>query len=467
MNDTHEEFRKLKDDMSKINTKRGGGASGLKGFYAENTNAAYDNLSRIDHGISARQIVIDNNGDADAIIKYSNGQFGREIQYKNGYEYSKHKEFLSSGKYDNMIYAVNNDNPIFDNPKQMEVLNSLAKEHNIKIVQAKVSDREMQILADAACFERNIRSTFGINDSPKITLELYVDVKEVQYHFEKVKEKQTSINNFIANQTRSLLSDDLSRINTAGVNQALCAAQFAAAMSVTKNVICIAKGDEEFRDATLNVIKDIASAAVVGYATGAVAEGMGIESGDVALLVNGTIQISKQIYAYVNGDIDETQLVQNVAESSAYLTAAYIGKTIGGTIGSAAGPIGIFAGQFIGEMITTAVCSNVIDTIHMEQEKRKYNKKMLALAYHAENEIRDSQDRLILLVNEENNQFIDMLNNGYDRFIDGLLNNNYEEASLGLVSIGDGFGIEPEKLRQGHVSKGNIFGKKNRTVNMG
>lgn len=130
MSETHEEFRHLKTEMSKINTERGGGASGLKGFYAESTNAAYDNLNRIDAGIGARQIVIDNNGDADAIIKYTNGQFGREIQYKNGYQYSKHKEFLSSGKYDNMIYAVNNDNPIFDNPKQMETLNALAKEHN-------------------------------------------------------------------------------------------------------------------------------------------------------------------------------------------------------------------------------------------------------------------------------------------------------------------------------------------------
>ena len=467
MSGTHEEFRHLKTEMSKINTERGGGASGLKGFYAESTNAAFDNLDRIDSGIGARQIVIDNNGDADAIIKYTNGQFGREIQYKNGYQYSKHKEFLSSGKYDNMIYAVNSDNPIFDNPKQMEVLNALAKEHNIKLIQAKVSDREMQILADAACFEGKIRSSLGIDVSPKFTLELYLDAKEVEYHFNKVIEKQASFNGYIANQTSAFLNDDLAKVNSAGVNQALSAAQFAAAMSVTKNVLSVIKGDEEVKDATINVIKDTSKAAVMGYATGAIAEGFGAEIGDVALLVNGTIQISKQLYAYVNGDIDEAQLVQNIVETSAYLTAAYVGKTIGGAIGSAAGPVGMFVGQFVGEMITTAVCSTVIDTIHKEKEAKSYHNKMLALAHRAEREIRDSQDRLIILVNEDNNRFKDLISTGYEKFIDGILNNNYEEASLGLASIGEGFGINAEKLTRGHVTQGNIFGKKNRIVNIG
>lgn len=293
------------------------------------------------------------------------------------------------------------------------------------------------------------------------------NVENVQKKTSEIIKKQKDFNDCIANQTSAFLNDDLARINSAGVNQALSAAQFAAAMSVTRNVVSVIKGDEEFRDASINVIKDTSTSAVMGYATGAIAESIGCGIGDAALLVNGTIQISKQIYAYANGEIDDKQLIQNVVETTAFLTAAYIGKTIGGTIGAAAGPVGIFVGQFIGEMITTAVCSTMIDTIHMEQEAKKYHKKMLALAHHAESEIRDSQERLILLMNEDNNQFTNILIRGYDRFIDGLLNNNYEEASLGLASIGEGFGIESEKLKKGHVSQGAIFGKKNRIVNMG
>ena len=92
---------------------------------------------------------------------------------------------------------------------------------------------------------------------------------------------------------------------------------------------------------------------------------------------------------------------------------------------------------------------------------------MLALAYRAESEIRESQDRLIILVNNDNNRFIDLLNTGYDEFIDGILTNDYKVATAGLFSIGEGFGIEAEKLTRGHVTQGSIFINKDRIVSIG
>lgn len=266
---------------------------------------------------------------------------------------------------------------------------------------------------------------------------------------------------------RFLDEEDWDRLNRAGVNQAISAAKYAATISVIRNALSVVKGDEGIKDAADNYIKDTATAAAIGYATGFTAEKYGISTGDAAIIVNGSIQIASQIYAYVNGDVDESQLIQNVADNSAYLASAYIGKVFGGAIGTAGGPVGIFVGQYIGEMITTAFCSNVIDYIHAERVANKHHKQMLTLARNAEIEIIDSQDRLILLVNEENNQFVDTLNLGYDRFVDGLLNDNYEDASLGLATIGEGFGIEPDKLKQGHVEEGNVFGNKNRIINMG
>lgn len=467
MNEVHKEFRNMKTEMSKINTQRGGGPSGLKGFYAESANATYDNIRRIEDGIQARQIVIDNNGAADAVIRYANGQLGRKIQYKNGYQYSKHKEFLSSGKYDNMIYAVNADNLVFSNPKQLENLKEIAKEHNIKVVPASVSDKEMKILADITTFEGNIRSQIGIDSAPKLTLELYVDAKEAAYHVEKVIEKQKAINVYIANETSSFLSEDLARINNAGMSQTLSAAQFATVLSVTRNIISMLNDEEKFDEATRGVVKDVVIATITGYATGAAAEKMRFSNmEDAALLVNSTLQISKQICSYVNDHIDEKQLLQKITETSTYLTLAYVGRAIGDTIGAAGGPVGTLVGQFVGEMITTAICSTIIDTIHKEQAMNQYNKKMLALAHRAEREIKESQDRLVI-INEENIKFIKELNDGYNRFIDGLLSNNYGEVSSGLVTIGTGFGIEAGKLTQGKVKQGNIFGKKNRVIELG
>ena len=46
-------------------------------------------------------------------------------------------------------------------------------------------------------------------------------------------------------------------------------------------------------------------------------------------------------------------------------------------------------------------------------------------------------------------------------------NFDYAVASSGLAIIGKQFGVEEEKLTQGHVTQGNIFGKKNRVIKMG
>lgn len=133
VNHMGKEEDELIDYMESINLERGGSVDGLRGFYEEPMNAYYNNKKRKEAGIKARECVIDNNGNADAVIKYANGQKGREIQYKSGYQYSRHKKFLESGKYDGMIYYVNQDNPIFSNPKQMKELEKIAKKHNIKI----------------------------------------------------------------------------------------------------------------------------------------------------------------------------------------------------------------------------------------------------------------------------------------------------------------------------------------------
>lgn len=133
---------------------------------------------------------------------------------------------------------------------------------------------------------------------------------------------------------------------------------------------------------------------------------------------------------------------------------------------AAGGPIGAAVGQYVGEMITTAVCSTIIDTVHREQQAIQYNKKMLALAHRAEREIRESQGRLQLLVNKENERFIQQLDKGYDQFMQGVIECNYSMASSGLRMIAKEFNIEQDKLTQGHVTKGNIFGKKNRVIKM-
>ena len=182
--------------------------------------------------------------------------------------------------------------------------------------------------------------------------------------------KGRAFNEDIAQKTSSFMSENHAKINKAGVSNALASAEFAAAFSVAKNAMSVIRDEKDGEDAAKEVLKDTVSAGVLGYATGAISEAAkvkGLKENRTALLVNGTIQITKQIYSYVNSDIDEKQLVQNIAETTAYLTAAYAGRIVGEAVGMAAGgPIGAAVGQYVGEMITTAVCSTIIDTVHRE-----------------------------------------------------------------------------------------------------
>lgn len=333
-----------------------------------------------------------------------------------------------------MIYYVNQDNPIFSNPKQMKELEKIAKKHNIKIQKSDLSSLESKMLVHSAHFEGNIKSKIGAEKNAKVSLKVYKQYLNGKNIVEDTINKGRAFNEDIAQKTSSFMSENHAKINKAGVSNALASAEFAAAFLVAKNAMSVIRDEKDGEDAAKEVLKDTVSAGVLGYATGAISEAAkvkGLKENRTALLVNGTIQITKQIYSYVNSDIDEKQLVQNIAE-----------------------------------MITIAVCSTIIDTVHREQQAIQYNKKMLALAHRAEREIRESQGRLQLLVNKENERFIQQLDKGYDQFMQGVIECNYSMASSGLGMIAKEFNIEQDKLTQGHVTKGNIFGKKNRVIKM-
>lgn len=276
-------------------------------------------------------------------------------------------------------------------------------------------------------------------------------------------------NDFIEQQTSRFLSKDLVEINRAGLDEATKTALFAATLSITKNTFDVVKGDIETEEAVKKVLVDTSSAAVLSYVTGVTKTVLNLDNkGDEKLIVTGTVQLSKQVFCYLSGEIDEKQLLENIAETSAFLAAAYIGKTLGSTVGSSiAGPVGGMIGRYVGEMITTAVCATVIDTVHREKEAKKYNDRMIALAHRAEKEIQVSQERLKYIVQGQNDELVRELNLGYDRFLEGMHNFDYAVASSGLAIIGKQFGVEEEKLTQGHVTQGNIFGKKNRVIKMG
>ena len=214
-----------------------------------------------------------------------------------------------------------------------------------------------------------------------------------------------------------------------------------------------------------DVLVDSASSAVIGYATGALMEKLSVEHSEAALLVAGTVQISKQVIAYMSGNINESELINNVAETSVYLAFSYAGKMIGGIVGeSIAGPLGAAVGQYIGEVVTTAMCSEIIDTIRFNKEFDKENAKSILLYKRAEYEIRYSQARLESLIQKENEELKQTILAGFDYLVDGIHNNSYDQIENGIVIIGSKFSMSQEELRKDIVTKDTLFQCTNETL---
>ena len=228
-------------------------------------------------------------------------------------------------------------------------------------------------------------------------------------------------------------------------------------MSIGRNTVALLKGEEEFSQAAKYVIADVTATAVMGYATGAVSEVIGVATGDASILINGTIQLSKQLITYLEDDIDEQELVENIAEIGAHLAIAYIGRIVRGSIGSIGGPIGIVAGQFVGEMISTAVCADIISTIKASKEFEKQNDKIIALYKNAEFEIRASQARLESLIQKENDELEKAIASGMDQIVFGIINDSYNDIELGLADISEKFGLNLEQLQKEKITRNNLF----------
>lgn len=464
MSDIHDEFKNLKESLGDTNTDRGGGTAQLAGFYGEEIAALNDNLQRKEKGIAARVVVIDNNGDADAIIVYADGRKGRQIQYKIGYTFSQHKSFLSSGQYDGMIYEINYDNPIFDDPQKMDELKKIAAEHNIKISRAKVSKEEMTKLAKRSINEGNIRSFFGLPKNAPLVTSLYTVKPKADHYIDRQKKKLVEINNYIQENTAKFISEDFSKINNAGISEGVSAALYAAIFSTADNLVKVVKEEKDISDGTKAVVKDASAAFALGYAKGAISEAIGLSTDGSDVIVTGTIQISKQIFAYIDGTIDEEQLVDNIEETSMKIAAQYIGKMMGGAVGSLAGPVGTLIGQYIGEVITTTVCADVISTVRLSKDFDKYNNKVISMYHRAESEIRYSQGRLQLLINKENDELLNAINCGMNMIAEGIRTDSYSKIEEGLCTISSKFGLGEEELKKDIITKDNLFSNKNEVI---
>lgn len=459
-NQVHEEYKKLGEKMSQLNTQRGGSADGLKGFYAELANSTENNVEKIEKGIAAREEVIDNNGPADAVIKYKNGSLGREKQYKSGYSFPQHKKNIESGKYDNQIYSINKDNPILNNPKELETLKSLAKKHNIKIEVSKVPDSEMKVVAKAAQLEGKIRNEVGLDQTAPITSNVYSGTKELMHSAQNLNNDVQNINNTVISQAGEVISSiqNGSKEFVCGVSDALENSVIPLMIVGTQDLIKLAKGEMTMKEAVEDVggvglkiavtggSMRVASYALSGFieqSSNTMLKAIAKSNQIGTVIVVGTI-IARATSKYVSGEIDGEQFFEEISSEGLSLVVGIVGGAIGGPIGT---------------VIASTACSIMVSSIHSLKQSYKSIDRMQSqylmtldrISNRMINEIKESRERLKKVYIDEKKKWDKSVEMGFDMIISGTLNNSMEEISKGINSIMKLFGAEVEFMNASDV----------------
>ncbi|MGD6778496.1 hypothetical protein ACQCT3_02460 [Sutcliffiella horikoshii] len=184
----------------------------------------------------------------------------------------------------------------------------------------------------------------------------------------------------------------------AGMQQAKMGAILGGAISLSRQIVMIAKGEEtNLKDATINVLKDTGQAAALSYATGysgAAIKALMERSGKVifqnlsksnmpAMIATATLETTKSIRRYLNEeDFDELQLLEELGEKGTGMLAGSIGAAMAtavlpvvaaGTAGAVVVGGLVMVGGMVGYMTGSAIYASAMDLLKEQRlaaEKR-------------------------------------------------------------------------------------------------
>lgn len=213
-------YEKLANNLSNLNTMRGG-TKGFKGFVFEQLHATDATIKGVP------TTAINNNGIADFAIKNADGSI-TYAQAKIGYNSSP----IDFSAYKGQTIVVDKGNTSLINK---------AKDAGLNVVESDVSIKESANLAKKMQIESRITGKPNSVIVPKADAAIR-----------------------IAKET-----------NKAGLSSAAKGAQFGGGFSIGTNLVDVINGDKDIDEAALDVAKDTAISAGVGYVTGAAATVVG------------------------------------------------------------------------------------------------------------------------------------------------------------------------------------------------
>ena len=285
-------YDKLADNLTNLNSMRGG-AKGGKGFVFEHLHAADANLK------GQTVSVINNNGIADFKIISPNGKVSF-AQAKVGCNTCN----VDFAKYKGQTMVIDKGN---------EVLIKKARAAGLKVIESDIPAEEAARLSKHMQLESKITGNSNSVFVPKA---------------------QSAIN--IAKEAHNV-----------GLNTAKTGAHFGGGFSIGSNIVEVISGDKEVKEAMVDVAKDTAVSAGVGYATGVVATVIGNTAAGTAITTMAGTATTAVASTAVGGAV-VTAGTAAVGAIGGFGTAAVTSTLAAGT---AAGSTVAAAGAAIGSAV--------------------------------------------------------------------------------------------------------------------
>lgn len=361
---------KINDKYRETNIKQ------QSGFSAELIKESRDNSEAIKNGNKIRTRTTDGIGETNnqKHDHYKIDEFGNITEGSQMKFYSSPEDLIK--KLSDKKWSKYADSPIDVPTEQVEEIKRIAREKAEKLrTQAEMAKSK----GDTFLYEKKL-------DEAKALENIEKNVRDSGVTREEAVEARVSPNKFVAKEV-------LKESHVAGKSAAKGAVILSGAISFGQNAYLVMNGEKELDEACCDVAKDVALAGGTAYiiaGTGTVLKGFMHSSGKEilrrvgttnapALIVTGTLEIAKSLKKYAVGEINETELLEELGKKGTGMIAASYGATVGGIIGTAILPgVGTTVGAIVGSMVGYSVsnliydeCLNVLKRRDISMERRR------------------------------------------------------------------------------------------------
>lgn len=241
----------------------------------------------------------------------------------------------------------------------------------------------------------------------------------------------------------------------AGLKQAKNGAIIGGAISVSRNIVAIARGEEkDIKKVSLNVAKDTAGAATLSYATGysgtavkAIMERSGKEvfrnlskTNMPAMIATASLEVGKSIKRYLTEEeFDELQLIEELGEKGTGMMAASMGAAVGTAIFPGVGTV---VGGMVGYMTSSTIYKSSMDLLkegNLSEENRLIVEQM---AEEAIESIKMQHQELTQLIEVHMNQRQEVFERSFSAINNALFTGDHQSFVENLDELAITFGVE-------------------------